>query len=45
MRGDRMIYLFCVMGGAMFGAGLMCLMMAASELDRMEEEWRKNDGL
>ena len=43
MRGDRMIYLFCVMGGAIFGASLMCLMMAASELDRMEERWGEKD--
>ena len=36
-----MIYLLCVMGGAVFGASIMCLMFAASEFDRAEEEWRK----
>ena len=38
-----MVYIFCVIGGAIFGAGLMCLMFAASEMDRMEERWREKD--
>ena len=36
-----MIYLFCVMGGAVFGASLMCLMFASSEFDRAEERWKE----
>ena len=35
-----MIYILCAMGGAVFGAGLMCLMFAASEFDRQEEGWK-----
>ena len=38
-----MIYVLCVMGGAVFGASLMCLMFAASEFDRAEERWREKD--
>ena len=34
-----MIYVLCAMGGAIFGASLMCLMFAASEFDRAEERW------
>ena len=39
-----MIYVLCVMGGAVFGASLMCLMFAASEFDRAEERWGDREG-